>query len=75
MGIPYDYRVDLWSLGILCYLLITGYLPINSKDDNETVKKTVEEPIYYPSVIWKGKSNQGKLFVKSKDFFINLLIK
>lgn len=27
LGNPYDKRVDLWSLGIITYIIITGYLP------------------------------------------------
>jgi len=30
LGEPYDKRIDLWSLGIISYILVAGYLPYYS---------------------------------------------
>lgn len=39
-GAPYSEKCDLWSLGILLYVILTGYMPFMSKDV-ETVYKLI----------------------------------
>ena len=34
-NIPYDYRIDIWALGILFYELLHGYAPFRGKEYQE----------------------------------------
>jgi serine/threonine protein kinase len=38
---PYDKTVDLWSLGVILYLILSGQLPFSDADQSEIAKKTV----------------------------------
>ena len=35
----HDYRVDIWSVGVLCYELCSGKAPFESENARETMKK------------------------------------
>ena len=63
-NIPYDQKADLWSIGIITYLLLSGVLPFDDENDNKAIaRKTVfEKTPFYPS-LWNHISNEGKDFV------------
>lgn len=46
----YDYKVDVFSVGILMYLLITGHPPFEGKDYDEVVIKNYRGKIDYDRV-------------------------
>jgi len=65
LGMAYDKKVDIWSLGIISYLLITGHLPFNDENESEVARQIINEPVPFPKLIWKSKSYEAKLFVSS----------
>lgn len=62
----YDFSADIWSVGIIVYLLITQKLPFDSVvSSGEIIRKTIEEEEIYDEYIWKNYSAESKDFVKS----------
>jgi serine/threonine protein kinase len=68
---PYDFKVDLFAIGIITYLLVAGFLPFDDeKSESEIARQTVYKPTPYPKKIWNKISNEAKMFVDnllSKD--------
>ena len=61
---PYDQKSDLWSVGIITYLLLCGCLPFDDEhDEKEIARQTIQDPVPYYPVLWKHLSAEAKDFV------------
>jgi len=62
---PYTKAVDLWSIGIITYLLLAGSLPFDDQDsEREIARQTIHDKVYWGS-IWRKLSPEAKLFVEN----------
>ena len=63
-GKPYDKSVDLWSIGIITFLLLCGYLPFDDKhSEREIARQTIQDPVPFDEKIWNKYSPEAKIFV------------
>jgi len=61
---PYGKAVDLWSIGIITYLLLSGNLPFDDPEDREIARQTIYEPADFSEPKWEKKSKEARNFVE-----------
>lgn len=61
----YNSKVDIWSLGIVSFYLLSGYLPFDHVGGScsEIAKKTLFASPYYNEFVWDEISTEGKDFI------------
>ena len=60
---PYGKPVDMWAVGIITYIMLTGVFPFHHDDQNTLIRRICNDP-----VVWNPKfrvSNAAKEFVES----------
>ncbi|KAB0796808.1 hypothetical protein PPYR_10869 [Photinus pyralis] len=53
-GQTHDEKVDLWSIGVLCYEFLVGRPPFESKSYNDTYRKISKAIVTFPSHVSEG---------------------
>eukprot|EP01015_Nassula_variabilis_P020348 TRINITY_DN3520_c0_g2_i5.p1 TRINITY_DN3520_c0_g2~~TRINITY_DN3520_c0_g2_i5.p1 ORF type:complete len:280 (-),score=61.00 TRINITY_DN3520_c0_g2_i5:126-965(-) len=46
---PYTYKCDIWSLGILWYIIVIGEWPFKASSKKELYEKITKNPVTFPS--------------------------
>lgn len=57
--------VDIWSTGIITYVLLCGYSPFRSEDVKELIRETTAANIEFHERYWKNVSEEAKSFIKA----------
>lgn len=64
-GKKYDFSVDMWSLGVLMYILLCGYPPFHNKDTQKLYKLICSGQVTFQGKYWGAISNEAKQFIKA----------
>lgn len=65
----YNTKIDVWSIGIITFAMISGKLPFYSHFKDETIEMTQTQPVLFEGEKW------DKCSENAKDFIENLLRK
>ena len=60
----YDQKCDIWSCGVICYILLCGYPPFNDRNDHVIIEKIKKGDFEFPPEEWANISGEAKDFVR-----------
>ena len=60
----YDEKCDIWSLGVIFYVLLCGYPPFNGDTDIEIIQNVQNGKFYFPEEEWGVISPECKDLIK-----------
>ena len=60
----YNHKCDIWSCGVITYLLLSGMPPFNGQSDQDIMKKVCEGQFSFEDRIWSTISENAKNFIK-----------
>eukprot|EP00050_Salpingoeca_kvevrii_P020597 m.100476 g.100476 ORF g.100476 m.100476 type:complete len:369 (-) comp8931_c0_seq3:91-1197(-) len=63
LGRPYSFAVDLWSLGVITFILLAGYMPFDEKRKPLLFQKIMNAEYEFRKEQWARVSDSGRDFV------------
>ena len=60
----YNEKCDIWSCGVITYILLSGMPPFNGQSDQDIMKKVREGAFSFDDRIWQTISENAKNFIR-----------
>ncbi|ORC90299.1 myosin light chain kinase, partial [Trypanosoma theileri] len=60
---PYDEKCDIWSLGVITYILLSGRMPFGAGSYKDTFRRIVSNKWSFSEDIWNSISPTAKAFI------------
>jgi len=64
-GTNYDNSVDVWSVGVITYILLCGFPPFYGNNDQQIFNKILKCEYDFPSPDWDNISEEAKEFISA----------
>lgn len=63
-NIPYDQSCDMWSVGVILYVLLCGYTPFMSEDQDQMFERIKQGEWEFDAEDWKHVSEDAKALIR-----------
>jgi calcium-dependent protein kinase len=68
LGSVYDVQCDVWSLGVITYILLSSHIPFDGDGESEVFERILSACYSFPSPLWDPVS------AKAKDFIAKIFV-
>jgi len=62
---PYDYKADIFSVGVVLYNLLSGKQPFSGEDENEVAEKIIKSEVHFDYEVFNHVSTECKNLIRS----------
>jgi calcium/calmodulin-dependent protein kinase I len=62
-SIRYGFGVDIWSAGVLTYIMLCGYPPFYGQTENDRVEKILSGKYDFEDAVWESVTSSAKNFI------------
>jgi len=69
LGSTYDVQCDVWSTGVITYILLSSHIPFDGDGESEVFERILSACYSFPSPLWDPVSAKAKDFI-SKIFVV-----
>lgn len=59
LRLKYNEKCDIWSCGVIMYIILCGYPPFNAQRDEEIMRKVEKGIFTFPKDDWKDISHEA----------------
>lgn len=56
----YDFSCDIWSLGVILFIMLCGYPPFEGDNNKEIFKRVLQQKLEFDPEDWTNISNEAK---------------
>jgi serine/threonine protein kinase len=64
-AVPYGIAADLWSVGIIAYIVLVGYQPFRGEDEDILQHQIRDGVFEFDEDVWSNITNEAKSFISS----------
>lgn len=61
---PYTCSVDMWAVGVITYILLSGTFPFDAEHDSQIFKLILKGSFSMSTQVWENVSEDGKNFIR-----------
>jgi serine/threonine protein kinase len=59
LGSTYDVQCDVWSTGVITYILLSSHIPFDGDGESEVFERILSACYSFPSPLWDPVSAKG----------------